>query len=54
MRILVVEDQFGVAQTLKEKLEAECYAVDVEHDATPHEMRRYWNHSIIKQLNYRI
>lgn len=32
MRILVVEDQFGVAQTLKEKLEAECYAVDIEND----------------------
>jgi DNA-binding response OmpR family regulator len=32
MRILVVEDQHDAARTLKEKLEAECYAVDVEHD----------------------
>jgi DNA-binding response OmpR family regulator len=32
MRILVVEDQHDAAQTLKTKLEAECYAVDVEHD----------------------
>jgi len=32
MRILVVEDQKLAAQTLKTKLEAECYAVDIEHD----------------------
>jgi len=32
MRILVVEDQHEMAQTLKTKLEAECYAVDIEHD----------------------
>ncbi len=32
MRILVVEDQKETADTLKRKLEAECYAVDVEHD----------------------
>jgi DNA-binding response OmpR family regulator len=32
MRILVVEDQKETAATLKRKLEAECYAVDVEHD----------------------
>ena len=32
MRILVVEDQEETAATLKRKLEAECYAVDVEHD----------------------
>jgi DNA-binding response OmpR family regulator len=32
MRILVVEDQKETAAALKRKLEAECYAVDVEHD----------------------
>jgi len=32
MRILVVEDEKETAATLKQKLEAECYAVDVEHD----------------------
>jgi DNA-binding response OmpR family regulator len=32
MRILVVEDQKETAAVLKQKLEAECYAVDVEHD----------------------
>jgi len=32
MRILVVEDQKETAAALKQKLEAECYAVDVEHD----------------------
>lgn len=32
MRILVVEDQEETAAALKRKLEAECYAVDVEHD----------------------
>jgi DNA-binding response OmpR family regulator len=32
MRILVVEDQEETAASLKRKLEAECYAVDVEHD----------------------
>ena len=32
MRILVVEDQEETAATLKQKLEAECYAVDIEHD----------------------
>ncbi len=32
MKILVVEDQEAIAATLKRKLEAECYAVDVEHD----------------------
>ncbi|HUC31286.1 MAG TPA: response regulator transcription factor [Candidatus Paceibacterota bacterium] len=32
MRILVVEDQEETAATLKRKLEADCYAVDVEHD----------------------
>jgi DNA-binding response OmpR family regulator len=32
MKILVVEDQEETAATLKRKLEAECYAVDVEHD----------------------
>ena len=32
MRILVVEDQEETAAALKHKLEAECYAVDVEHD----------------------
>jgi len=32
MRILVVEDQEETAKTLKQKLEAERYAVDVEHD----------------------
>jgi len=34
MRILVVEDQEETAATLKQKLEAECYAVDVEHDGS--------------------
>jgi two-component system OmpR family response regulator len=32
MRILVVEDQEETAAALKRKLEATCYAVDVEHD----------------------
>jgi two-component system copper resistance phosphate regulon response regulator CusR len=32
MKILVVEDQEETAAALKRKLEAECYAVDVEHD----------------------
>lgn len=32
MRILVVEDQEETAAALKRQLEAECYAVDVEHD----------------------
>jgi two-component system copper resistance phosphate regulon response regulator CusR len=32
MRILVVEDQKELAQSLKAGLEAECYAVDVEND----------------------
>ncbi len=32
MRILVIEDQKEMAAALKQKLEAECYAVDVEHD----------------------
>jgi len=32
MKILVVEDQEETAVVLKRKLEAECYAVDVEHD----------------------
>ena len=32
MRILVVEDQKETAAILKQKLEAECYAVDIEHD----------------------
>ena len=32
MKILVVEDQEETAAILKRKLEAECYAVDVEHD----------------------
>jgi DNA-binding response OmpR family regulator len=32
MKILVVEDQEETAAVLKRKLEAECYAVDVEHD----------------------
>jgi DNA-binding response OmpR family regulator len=32
MRILVVEDQKETAALLKQKLEAECYAVDVESD----------------------
>jgi two-component system, OmpR family, response regulator len=32
MRILVVEDQEETAAVLKRKLEAECYAVDVEND----------------------
>jgi len=32
MKILVVEDQKETAEVLKRKLEAECYAVDVEHD----------------------
>jgi DNA-binding response OmpR family regulator len=32
MRILVVEDQLPTAKALKTKLEAECYAVDIEHD----------------------
>ncbi len=32
MRILVVEDQEATAYILKKKLEAECYAVDIEHD----------------------
>ena len=30
--VLVVEDEEETAATLKRKLEAECYAVDVEHD----------------------
>ena len=34
MRILVVEDQEETASKLKQKLETECYAVDVEHDGT--------------------
>src|ERR1700677_2905959 len=32
MRILVVEDQLEIAANLKQKLEQECYAVDVEND----------------------
>jgi DNA-binding response OmpR family regulator len=32
MRILIVEDQEETARMVKEKLEAERYAVDVEHD----------------------
>jgi two-component system OmpR family response regulator len=32
MRILVVEDQEETAEALKQRLEAECYAVDVERD----------------------
>ncbi len=32
MKILVVEDQEETAAALKHKLEAECYAVDVEYD----------------------
>ena len=32
MRILVVEDHEETAFSLKKKLEAECYAVDIEHD----------------------
>ncbi len=32
MKILVVEDQEATAATLKHKLEAECYVVDIEHD----------------------
>jgi DNA-binding response OmpR family regulator len=32
MRILVVEDQLEIAANLKQKLEGECYAVDVEND----------------------
>jgi DNA-binding response OmpR family regulator len=32
MRILVVEDQKEIAASLKQKLQEECYAVDVEHD----------------------
>lgn len=32
MRILVVEDQLEIAANLKQKLERECYAVDVEND----------------------
>ncbi len=32
MRILVVEDHEETASSLKKKLEAECYAVDIEHD----------------------
>jgi DNA-binding response OmpR family regulator len=32
MKILVVEDQEETAAILKRKLEAECYAVDVEYD----------------------
>jgi len=32
MRILVVEDHKETATSLKRKLEAECYAVDIEHD----------------------
>ena len=32
MRILVVEDEKETAAALKRKLEAECYAVDVEYD----------------------
>jgi two-component system OmpR family response regulator len=32
MRILVVEDQEETAALLKQRLEAECYAVDIEHD----------------------
>jgi two-component system, OmpR family, response regulator len=34
MRILVVEDHKDTANSIKERLEAECYAVDVEHDGT--------------------
>jgi DNA-binding response OmpR family regulator len=32
MKILVVEDQKEIASALKQKLEGECYAVDVEYD----------------------
>ena len=32
MKILVVEDHEETATSLKRRLEAECYAVDVEHD----------------------
>ena len=32
MKILVVEDEHRIAQAIKEGLEEEGYAVDVEHD----------------------
>ncbi len=44
MRILVVEDQPAAAHILKEKLEAECYAVDVEHDGDRAFYRAKTNH----------
>lgn len=44
MKILVVEDQEETAATLKTKLEAECYAVDVEHDGIKASYRAKTNH----------
>lgn len=44
MKILVVEDQEETAETLKNKLEAECYAVDVEHDGEKAFYRAKTNH----------
>lgn len=44
MKILVVEDQKETAETLKTKLEAECYAVDVEHNGEKASYRAKTNH----------
>lgn len=44
MRILVVEDQPLAAKALKNRLEAECYAVDVEQDGERAFYRAKTNH----------
>lgn len=44
MKILVVEDEDETAETLKKRLEAECYAVDVESDGDKASYRAKTNH----------
>jgi len=44
MKILVVEDEDETAETLKRRLEAECYAVDVESDGDKAAYRAKINH----------
>ena len=44
MKILVVEDENETAETLKKRLEAECYAVDIESDGDKALYRAKTNH----------
>jgi DNA-binding response OmpR family regulator len=44
MKILVVEDELETAETLKARLEAECYAVDIESDGDKASYRAKINH----------